>query len=148
MAFWLISPVLPAKLSAAGSPGRGGARERSQFSPSGGNGDKRTLRRRAATGKVGRRPQAAKSPLRTANPIRNLPPHPPRIRSAPSPRGKALEGGGEIPLRRKAYPLIASIKNGLYLRSCSRVEVRSCPGHTWKSPSSSPSRLREAMICS
>ena len=61
-AFWLISPVLPAKPSVAGSPGRGGARERSQFSPSGGNGDKRTLRRRAAAGKVTRRPQAAKSP--------------------------------------------------------------------------------------
>ena len=61
-AFWLISPVLPAKSSVAGSPGRGGARERSQFSPSGGNGDKRTLRRRAAAGKVTRRPQAAKSP--------------------------------------------------------------------------------------
>ena len=76
MAFWLISPVLPAKPSAAGSPGRGGARERAQFSPSGGNGDKRTqgelarrakrkwpgpLRRRAAMGKVTRRrlrPQA------------------------------------------------------------------------------------------
>ena len=62
MAFWVISPVLPAKPSAAGSPGRGGARERAQFSPSGGNGDKRTLRRRAAMGKVTRRPQAAKSP--------------------------------------------------------------------------------------
>ena len=35
-------PYLPAKPSAAGSPGRGGARERAQFSPSGGNGDKRT----------------------------------------------------------------------------------------------------------
>ena len=72
VAFWLISPVLPAKPSAAGSPGKGGARERSQFSPSGGNGDKRTqgelarrakrrwpgpLRRRAAMGKVGRRPE-------------------------------------------------------------------------------------------
>ena len=56
-------PYLPAKPSAAGSPGRGGARERAQFSPSGGNGDKRTLRRRAAMGKVTRRPQAAKLPL-------------------------------------------------------------------------------------
>ena len=55
-------PYLPAKPSAAGSPGRGGARERAQFSPSGGNGDKRTLRRRAAMGKVTRRPQAAKLP--------------------------------------------------------------------------------------
>ena len=35
---------------------------RSQFSPLGGNGDKRTLRRRAAVGKVTRRPQAAKLP--------------------------------------------------------------------------------------
>ena len=71
VAFWLISPVLPAKPSAAGSPGRGGARERAQFSPSGGNGDKRTLRRRAAMGKVTRRPQAAKSPAyneRSPNP--------------------------------------------------------------------------------
>ena len=85
MAFWLISPVLPAKPSAAGSPGRGGARERAQFSPSGGNGDKRTqgelarrakrrwpglLRRRAAMGKVGRRPQAAKSPMKRS-PLRS-----------------------------------------------------------------------------
>ena len=70
-AFWVISPVLPAKPSAAGSPGRGGARKRSQFSPLGGNGDKRTLRRRAAVGKVTRRPQAAKSPAyneRSPNP--------------------------------------------------------------------------------
>ena len=70
-------PCLPAKPSTAGSPGRGGARERAQFSPSGGNGDKRTqgelarrakrrwpgpLRRRAAMGKGTRRPQAAKFP--------------------------------------------------------------------------------------
>ena len=70
-------PCLPAKPSTAGSPGRGGARERAQFSPSGGNGDKRTqgelarrakrrwpgpLRRRAAMGKGTRRPQAVKSP--------------------------------------------------------------------------------------
>ena len=71
-AFWVISPVLPAKPSAAGSPGRGGARKRSQFSPLGGNGDKRTLRRRAAVGKVTRRPQAAKSPAyneRSPNPV-------------------------------------------------------------------------------
>ena len=76
-------PYLPAKPSAAGSPGRGGARERAQFSPSGGNGDKRTqgelarrakrrwpgpLRRRAAMGKVGRRPQAAKSPCEKNQP--------------------------------------------------------------------------------
>ena len=89
VAFWLISPVLPAKPSAAGSPGKGGARERSQFSPSGGNGDKRTaagspgkggarersqfspsggngdkrtLRRRAAAGKVTRRRSGEISP--------------------------------------------------------------------------------------
>ena len=69
--------LLPAKPSEAGSPGRGGARERTQFSPLGGNGvewtqgelDRRAkrrwpgpLRRRAAMGKVGRRPQAAKFP--------------------------------------------------------------------------------------
>ena len=59
-------PCLPAKPSTAGSPGRGGARERAQFSPSGGNGDKRTLRRRAAMGKGTRRPQAAKSPAKTS----------------------------------------------------------------------------------
>ena len=62
--------LLPAKPSEAGSPGRGGARERTQFSPPGGNGvewtqgelarrDKRRwpgpLRRRAAMGKVTRR---------------------------------------------------------------------------------------------
>ena len=57
-------PFLPAKPSTAGSLGRGGARERAQFSPSGGNGDKRTLRRRAAMGKVTRRPQAAKLPAK------------------------------------------------------------------------------------
>ena len=72
--------LLPAKPSEAGSPGRGGARERTQFSPPGGNGvewtqgelarrDKRRwpgpLRRRAAMGKGTRRPQAAKSPAKT-----------------------------------------------------------------------------------
>ena len=67
-------PSLPAKPSEAGSPGRGGARERAQFSPPGGNGDKRTLRRRAAVGKVTRRPQAAKFPWfrkKEATPRRN-----------------------------------------------------------------------------
>ena len=54
--------LLPAKPSGAGLPGRGGARERTQFSPPGGNGVEWTLRRRAAMGKVGRRPQAAKFP--------------------------------------------------------------------------------------
>ena len=68
--------LLPAKPSEAGSPGRGGARERTQFSPPGGNGVEWTqgelarrakrrwpgpLRRRAAMGKVTRRPQAAKT---------------------------------------------------------------------------------------
>ena len=48
--------LLPAKPSEAGSPGRGGARERTQFSPPGGNGVEWTLRRRAAVGKVTRRP--------------------------------------------------------------------------------------------
>ena len=90
MAFWLISPVLPAKPSAAGSPGRGGARERAQFSPSGGNGDKRTLRRRAAMGKVTRRPQAAKLPAKwragssRPTPGKRLFLHRPLIRPAPS----------------------------------------------------------------
>ena len=54
--------LLPAKPSEAGSPGRGGARERTQFSPPGGNGVEWTLRRRAAEGKGTRRPRAAKSP--------------------------------------------------------------------------------------
>src|SRR5699024_3177518 len=67
--------LLPTKPSEVGSPGRGGARERAQFSPPGGNGVEWTLRRRAAVGKVGRRPQAAK-PLRTNRqaiiyPVRN-----------------------------------------------------------------------------
>ena len=48
--------LLPAKPSEAGSPGRGGARERTQFSPPGGNGVEWTLRRRAAAGKGTRRP--------------------------------------------------------------------------------------------
>ena len=48
--------LLPAKPSEAGSPGRGGARERTQFSPTGGNGVEWTLRRRAAAGKGTRRP--------------------------------------------------------------------------------------------
>ena len=98
--------LLPAKPSEAGSPGRGGARERTQFSPPGGNGvewtqgelarrDKRRwhgpLRRRAAMGKVGRRPQAAKSP-----PAYNVPNPKPAPSSAPVcalghllPKGKA-----------------------------------------------------------
>ena len=33
-------------------------------------------------------------PLRTTNPIRNLSPHPPRIRSAPSPQGEGLKRSG------------------------------------------------------
>ena len=39
----------------------------------------------AAMGKVTRRPQAAKFPLRTTNPIRTLPPHPSRLRRATFP---------------------------------------------------------------
>ena len=38
-------PCLPEKPSTAGSPGRGGARERAQFSPSGGNGAELTLQK-------------------------------------------------------------------------------------------------------
>jgi len=41
---WTLGP--PPKPSAAVSVGRGGARERTQFSPQGGNGVERTLRRR------------------------------------------------------------------------------------------------------
>ena len=48
-----------------GSPGRGGARKRTQFSPLGGNGVEWTLRRRAAMGKVTRRPQTAEPPAIT-----------------------------------------------------------------------------------
>ena len=48
--------LLPANPSEAGSPGRGGARERTQFSPPGGNGVEWTLRRRAAVGKVTKTP--------------------------------------------------------------------------------------------
>ena len=62
--------LLPAKPSETGSPGRGGARERTQFSPLGGNGVEWTLRRRAAMGKVtrpaGRNP--APSPGRRNSP--------------------------------------------------------------------------------
>ena len=43
--------------------GKGGARERTQVSPLGGSGAERTLRRRAAVGKVTRRPPAAKFPI-------------------------------------------------------------------------------------
>ena len=46
---------LPTKPSEAGLLGKGEARERAQFSPLGGNGAERTLRRRAAVDKVGRR---------------------------------------------------------------------------------------------
>ena len=60
--------LLPAKPSEVGSPGRGGARERAQFSPPGGNGVEWTLRRRAAMGKVTRRPQAAKFPCEKSHP--------------------------------------------------------------------------------
>ena len=82
-------PRYSRQTSEAGLPGRGGARERTQFSPSGGNGVEWTLRRRAAMGKVTRRPQAAKFPLRTTNPIRTLPPHPSRLRRATfPPRGR------------------------------------------------------------
>ena len=86
-------PSLPAKPSEAGSPGRGGARERAQFSPPGGNGDKRTLRRRAAMGKVGRRPQAGgEIPLCTMSSIRILSPQPSRLRRATFPLGGRLRG--------------------------------------------------------
>ena len=83
--------LLPAKPSEAGSPGRGGARERTQFSPPGGNGVEWTLRRRAAVGKVTRRPQAAESPPRQ---IKSLY-HRPLIRHGfavpPSPKGEGLK---------------------------------------------------------
>ena len=45
----------PTKPSEAGLLGKGGARKRAQFSPLGGNGVERTLQRRAAVDKVGRR---------------------------------------------------------------------------------------------
>ena len=117
-------PSLPAKPSKAGSPGRGGARERAQFSPSGGNGDKRTqgelarrakrrwpgpLRRRAAMGKVGRRPQAAKSPCgkpqeRRAESSRPTEGENPPTRAAtwaaPTKRNLIPDRGGEVIFRR------------------------------------------------
>ena len=83
-------PYLPAKPSAAGSPGRGGARERAQFSPSGGNGDKRTLRRRAAMGKVTRRPQAAKLPANNGTHSETCPLIRP-LRGHLPPGGKAFQ---------------------------------------------------------
>ena len=98
--------LLPAKPSEAGSPGRGGARERTQFSPPGGNGVEWTLRRRAAVGKVTRRPQAAKlpprkepssCPMRASGPTKN--PSiiaPSSVTASPChlpPKGKAFFGG-------------------------------------------------------
>ena len=119
VAFWLISPVLPAKPSVAGSPGRGGARERSQFSPSGGNGDKRTqgeLPRRGKRGwpgplvsfpSLGKKLAARR---RRNLPARNetalsSPPHPSGLTASHlPPRGKALCGGAAlIRPRGKAY---------------------------------------------
>ena len=47
----------------------------------------------AAAGKVTRRPQAAKFPLRTTNVIRNLSPHPSRLRRATFSPGGRLTGG-------------------------------------------------------
>ena len=85
-------PYLPAKPSAAGSPGRGGARERAQFSPSGGNGDKRTLRRRAAMGKVTRRPQAAKLPANNGTHSETCPLIRP-LRGHLPPQGEGFSGG-------------------------------------------------------
>ena len=86
--------LLPAKPSEAGSPGRGGARERTQFSPPGGNGVEWTLRRRAAPGKVGRRPQAAKLPLRQTKLLYHRPLIRPSVRTgAPSPRGEGFFWG-------------------------------------------------------
>ena len=91
--------------SEAGSPGKGGTRERAQFSPPGGNGDKRTqgelarrakrrwpgpLRRRAAMGKVGRRRGGEISP-HTTDLIQNPPPHPSRLRRATFPPGGRLK---------------------------------------------------------
>ena len=113
--------LLPAKPSEAGSPGRGGARERTQFSPPGGNGVEWTqgelarrakrrwpgpLRRRAAMGKGTRRPQAAKFPCQETNPLYHrplirhgfaVPPFPiPSVASRHLPliRGVGPQGGG------------------------------------------------------
>src|SRR5699024_9397617 len=92
----------PAKPNEVGSPGRGGARERAQFSPPGGNGVEWTLRRRAAMGKVGRRPQAAKFPLRGTKPLY----HRPLIRHGfavpPSPQGEGFWGGAPLTPRVRA----------------------------------------------
>ena len=89
--------LLPTKPSEAGSPGRGGAREQTQFSPLGGNGVEWTLRRRAAMGKVGRRPQAAKPPLWETEPVY----YRPLIRPL---RGHLPPCGGKAYGRPKAAP--------------------------------------------
>ena len=100
--------LLPAKPSEADSPGRGGARERTQFSPPGGNGVEWTLRRRAAMGKVGRRPRAAKSPCKKRNRSIHCPLIRPSVRTgAPSPQGEGLRAADSRP-----YEINANIRRG------------------------------------
>ena len=81
----------------------------------------------AAMGKVTRRPQAAKFPLRTTNPIRTLSPHPSRLRRATfpyplcrfatSPLDKGSRPpGGRLKSRRRRKPL--RFKNQLSCKSC------------------------------
>src|SRR5699024_7956889 len=48
--------------------------------------------------KEGRRPQAAKSPLRITNQIRNLPPHPSRLRRAAFPYPLCRFATSSLPL--------------------------------------------------
>ena len=144
MAFWLISPVLPAKPSAAGSPGRGGARERAQFSPSGGNGDKRTqgelarrakrrwpgpLRRRAAMGKVGRRPES--------HPIRAK-----RVSLTAKSRTFQFQFSIYQPLARTSPDRPPSKTRAVPAGTALRVRAPRFPGGT-SSPRRLPSALRE-----
>ena len=83
--------LLPAKPSETGSPGRGGARERTQFSPLGGNGVEWTLRRRAAMGKV-TRPAGRNLLLRQGGEI----PRPPKTFTPPThPAGSGAGRTGQ-----------------------------------------------------
>ena len=82
------------------------------FPPLGGNGDKRTLRRRAAMGKVTRRPQAAKLPCANntskaarrgrralhKKPLYHRPPHPSRLRRATFPYPLCRFATSSLPL--------------------------------------------------
>ena len=112
--------LLPTKPSEAGSPGRGGAREQTQFSPLGGNGVEWTLRRRAAMGKVGRRPQAAKPPLRETEPVY----YRPLIRPL---RGHLPPCGGKAYGRPKAAPTEWGTLRGGRVRTPAPARIQGRP---------------------